>query len=68
MHFAMDAVHEMLTVFFLVKYIPTWMPGMQWKKQALHVKQIVWEARHRPYRMAHDAVVGTLPIPDHRVR
>ncbi|EPT00008.1 hypothetical protein FOMPIDRAFT_1123534 [Fomitopsis schrenkii] len=48
----------MVDFFPLLKHIPTWMPGTDWKRQALHAKKLVWQARHQPYEMAREAVLS----------
>lgn len=41
----------------LVKYMPAWLPGMEWKRAGLRARSLIDEAKTRPYVMARDAVV-----------
>ncbi|PCH43251.1 cytochrome P450 [Wolfiporia cocos MD-104 SS10] len=37
--------------FPILKYVPSWMPGAQYKRQALHVRRLVQEANNKPFEM-----------------
>ncbi|KAH9929348.1 cytochrome P450 [Fomitopsis serialis] len=49
--------------FPILKHIPTWLPGMSWKRKAEDAKIIVMDARLRPYHMARDAVAAGCARP-----
>ncbi|TFY68456.1 hypothetical protein EVJ58_g998 [Rhodofomes roseus] len=40
----------------IVKYVPAWMPGADFKRKALYARKLVWDANHIPYDMVRKAV------------
>lgn len=46
--------------FPIMKYIPSWMPGANFKKLGRKYRPVVETMVHEPYQWARDAVVRTL--------
>ncbi|KAI0724643.1 cytochrome P450 monooxygenase, partial [Fomitopsis betulina] len=50
---------SILVDFFpFLKYMPAWLPGMEWKRAGLRARSLIDEAKTRPYVMARDAVLA----------
>ncbi|KAH9911170.1 cytochrome P450 [Fomitopsis serialis] len=65
MDHAMDATNAtgpagsgIADIFPLLKYVPAWMPGADFKRKAMYARELVWRANHLPYNMVRKAVTS----------